>query len=270
MKIPPVINRCLLRRLTTLGLLSVLLSATSCGIYRNRILFATDQPAGLQQAVADTQRNYRIQEDDFLEIEVYTNRGELLIDPNFEIRKEIGVMGQQNQQQRQVPRYLVQQDGAATLPVVGSVPLAGLTLNQADSLLAQRYATLYEEPFVITRYTNKRVIVLGATAGQVVPLVNENTNLIEVLALAGGVTTQARTDNIRLIRGDLSNPEVQIIDLSTIQGMQAASLRVQSGDIIYVQPVQRVVSEAIRDISPVLGLITSLITLIVLIDRLNP
>ncbi len=256
--------------LPKLVLLGILLGTSSCGIYRNRILFATDQPAGLQQVAADVQRNYLIQENDYLEIEVYTNRGELLIDPNFEIRKEIGVVGQQGQQQQQVPRYLVRQGGLVLLPVIGDVRLAGLTLNQADSLLAQRYATLYEAPFVITRYTNKRVIVLGATAGQVVPLLNENTTLIEVLALAGGVTTQARTDNIRLIRGDLNNPEVQVIDLSTIAGMRAASLRVQSGDIIYVQPVQRVVSEAIRDISPVLGLITSIFTLIILIDRLNP
>ena len=245
-------------------------SMTSCSIYRNRILFSVDTEAlqgQLETAVAEAQRNYTIQEDDYIEIDVYTNRGELLVDPNNEIMKEIGIGNQNQQMIREKPSYLVREGGMAKLPVVGDVRLAGLTLYQADSVLAQRYATLYESPFVITRYINKRVIVLGTSVGQVIPLQNENTNLIEVLALAGGISNQSRTDNIRLIRGDLNNPEVQIIDLSTIQGMRAASLKVQSGDIIYVQPVQRVVSEAIRDISPIFGLVTSIITLILLIDR---
>lgn len=219
-------------------------------------------------AVAEATRNYTIQANDYLEVDVSTNRGEILIDPNFEITKEIGITGQ-NQALREEPRYLVRANGEVTLPVVGDVKLAGFTLYQADSILAERYATLYEDPYVITRYVNKRVIVLGTTVGQVIPLQNENMNLIEVLALAGGISNQARTDNIRLIRGNLNDPEVQVIDLSTIQGMQAASLKVQSGDIIYVQPVQRVVAEAIRDISPILSLITSVVTLIVLFDRIN-
>ena len=249
----------------------ILGGATSCSIYRNRILFSSDQgaPAGaLEMAVAEATRNYTIQANDYLEVDVSTNRGEILIDPNYEIIKEIGVTGQ-SQTLREKPRYLVRANGEATLPVVGNVALAGFTLYQADSILANRYATLYEEPYVITRYINKRVIVLGTAVGQVIPLQNENTNLIEVLALAGGITNQARTDNIRLIRGNLNNPEVQIIDLSTLQGMRAASLKVQSGDIIYVQPVQRVVAEAIRDISPILSLVTSVVTLVVLINRLN-
>ena len=181
--------------------------------------------------------------------------------------KEIGVTGQ-NTQQREEPRYLVREGGIVTLPVVGDVVLAGLTLNQADSLLARRYATLYEAPFVVTRYTNKRVFVLGTAVGQVVPLLNENTNLIEVLALAGGISNQSRTDNIRLIRGDLNDPEVQVIDLSTIEGMRQASLQVQSGDIIYVQPVQRVVAEAVRDISPILSVVTSVFAIFVLVRSL--
>ncbi|MEO0334740.1 MAG: polysaccharide export protein EpsE, partial [Bacteroidota bacterium] len=116
---------------------------------------------------------------------------------------------------------------------------------------------------------NKRVVVLGGLGGQVIPLTNENMSLIEVLALAGGVSQGSRTDNIRLIRGDLDDPEVRIIDLSTIQGVKKASLKVMPGDIIYVQPVQRVASEALRDISPIFGLITSTLTLILLVTRLT-
>ena len=253
-----------------LSLIGVVLLSylSSCRAYRNRIMFATEQSPDQQQlanAIAEANRNYTIRENDFLEMDVYTNDGELLIDPNFEIMQEIGRNGQ-NQQFREQPRFLVEADGTAKLPLVGDVPLAGLTLSQADSALEARYSAFYENPYVITRYINKRVIVLGATQSQVIPLQNENTNLIEVLALAGGIV-QGRTDNVRLIRGNLNEPEVHVIDLSTIAGMQIASLRVQPGDIIYVQPIQRVTAEVVRDISPILGLVTSLATIVLLVLR---
>jgi polysaccharide export outer membrane protein len=146
--------------------------------------------------------------------------------------------------------------------------LEGLTVNEAEALLQREYSAFYEDAFVIIRYTNKRVILLGYTGGQVVPLTNENMTLIEVLALAGGVGTQSRVDQIRLIRGDLDDPEVRLINLSTIEGMRDAELRVVSGDIIYVQPVQRIAGEALRDVSPIIGLITSTLSLVLLINNL--
>lgn len=222
-------------------------------------------------ASEEAKNNYTLQENDYIEVEVYTNEGELIIDPNNEIRRELnsGNMNQQQMRQQEKPRFLVREGGRVKLPMVGDIPLAGLTLNQADSLLEKEYSAFYEGAFVITRYINKRVIILGALGGQVVPLQNENTNLIEVIALAGGAGPQSRVDKIRLIRGDLDDPEVRIIDLSTIEGMKRASLKVFPDDIIYIEPVQRITGEAIRDISPILGLITSTMTLILLISRLS-
>lgn len=218
-------------------------------------------------AMGEADANYTIQKNDYIEIEVYTNEGEVIIDPNKEIMKEINASGR-TQQSQEKPRFLVRKDGYVKLPLLGNVKVAGLTLHSVDSLLEQKFSAYYKDVFVITKYANKRVIVLGATGGQVIPLQSENMNLLEVLALAGGISTQARTDNIRLIRGDLSHPEVRIINLSTIEGMKQSSLKVLPNDIIYVEPVQRITAEAIRDISPVLGLISSLFTLALLISRL--
>lgn len=244
---------------------------SSCGIYRKRILFQTETeilPANVELAVSEADDNYTLQESDFIEVEVYTNEGELIIDPNNEIMREIGAgMNMQQMNMRRNPQFLVRQGGLVKLPLLGDVPLEGLTVNEAEALLQREYSEFYEDAFVIIRYTNKRVIVLGSTGGQVIPLTNENMTLIEVLALAGGVGTQSRVDKIRLIRGDLDNPEVRLINLSTIEGMLDAELEVVSGDIIYVQPVQRIAGEAVRDISPIFGLISTTLTLILLINN---
>jgi polysaccharide export outer membrane protein len=221
----------------------------------------------LSAEVNAIEKNYVIQPNDFLQVEVYTNSGERLIDPDFQLIKELGL--NQNMNQRPTPRYLVQTNGQVRLPMIGSVELAGLTLQQSDSLLQLAYSEFYKDPYVLTRYDNKRVIVLGATGGQVIPILNEQTNMLEVLALAGGIATRGKASNIRLIRGDLSNPQVQVIDLSTIEGMQTASLNVQSGDIIYVEPIRRVLPETIRDIGPLVGVLSNIITLVVVIITVN-
>ena len=143
--------------------------------------------------------------------------------------------------------------------------ISGLTIKQAEQILQKAYGNFYEEPFVVVRFHNKRVIVLGAPGGQVIPLTNENMRLSEVLALAKGVPTEARVNNIRVIR----NEAVFIADLSTFAGYQKNNLVMQPGDIVYVEPVRRPFKEALRDYSPVISIVTSLATLIFIISQVN-
>ena len=181
--------------------------------------------------------------------------------------------GSQNPQQQQAggqyqtlknQSYLVKNDGFVILPMVGPVRLEGYSLSQADSVLAKAYNQYYEDCFVITRTLNRRVFLLGALGGYVVPLENEKVNLIEVLARHGGPHNYAKVSNIRLIRGDLQNPQVFLIDLSTVQGLRKYDLTLQPNDIIYVQPVRKTFFESIGDLAPILSLITGLATLVIL------
>jgi polysaccharide biosynthesis/export protein len=245
------------------------LAFSGCRAYKQDIMLQT--PADyvlLKEQLAAAERTYTIRPYDLLEVEVYTNKGERIIDPDFELMREIQ-MGAQARNMRILPQYLVQEEGQVRLPMVGDVPLAGLTLLQSDSLLARAYSNYYREPFVLTRFANKRVVVLGASGGQVIPLTNQNMSLLEVLALSGGIAGRGKAHNIRLIRGELDNPQVQLIDLSTIEGMRKASMQVQSGDIVYVEPIRRILPETIRDVAPVVGLISNVLTLVVVIISLS-
>jgi polysaccharide export outer membrane protein len=236
----------------------------SCNTYRQNILFRTDaEPYQLKSAALETENNYVIQNNDYLKVKVYTNKGEQIIDPNQELM--------QSGQVRNIidPEYLVQNEGFVNLPIIGSVKLAGLTLFQAGKFLEEKYNLYYKDAYVLVNFSNKRVIVLGATGGQVIPLLNENMDLIEVLALAGGLDNTAKAGNIRLIRGDINNPQIFVIDLTTIKGMRNHNLKVFPGDIIYIEPVRRVITETVRDISPILSIVTSLLTLFIVLQNLN-
>lgn len=261
----------------------------SCRLYNQNILFKTKEnvissKTQIEQIVSRAEKNYVIQKNDYIEIRVYTNKGEIIISPTNTTQTQPAPLIQPNlnpgagqvsgnQFPLIFPSFLVEQDGYAKVPMIGSVKLENLTLNQADSLLEIQFAKFYEEPFVRTRYSNKRVIVLKGQTGTIFPLVNEKVTLIEVLAQTGGVGNDLRAKNIRLIRGDLQDPTVFVIDLSTIDGLTRQNLVLEPNDIVYVEPVRKPFLESLSDINPLITLITStatfFVTLFLLIDQAN-
>ncbi|WP_345222447.1 polysaccharide biosynthesis/export family protein [Hymenobacter koreensis] len=316
-----------LPRALRLPLLAVLLallgSCASSRAYRQNILFRSEASTSpdttrLQGAIMQAAATYRIRPNDYLEVRVYTNQGERLIDPNGELGfgspgGATNTTGANTRASARVTTglpnrpgigaaaggagtggatsldYLVHPDGTVTLPVVYRVPVTGLTVPQLDSVLQVRYEQFYKGVFVQSRVTNNRIIVLGTPGGAVVPMTNENMNLLEVLAIVGGVDGGAaagggnngimsrggRAHNIRLIRpapnGDLKTAQVQIVDLTTVAGMRRANLRMQPNDVVYIEPVRRPFFEALQDVGPVLGLVSSItgfVTTLFLIRKL--
>ncbi len=224
--------------------------------------------AKMRASLATAEQNYIIQPNDYLDVQVFTNRGERILDPNGEILRSLSSGGILQNQVQERPRFLVQNNGVVKLPMVDYVKVSGLTLLQTDSLLQTLFTKFYKDVYVITRVMNNRIIVLGSPGGKVIPMVNDNMNLIEVLAQAGGIDKTGKAHNIRLIRGDLQNPSVQIIDLSTIEGMRKAALNVEPNDIVYVEPVRRIFLEALADYLPVFGAVTSVLTTYIVIKDL--
>ncbi|MFY0626457.1 MAG: polysaccharide biosynthesis/export family protein [Reichenbachiella sp.] len=218
----------------------------------------------LSVAVSKAERNYIIQVNDRLTLDVYTNKGERIVDPNNELIQA----GNQNRQRQEDLTYLVKIDGTAKFPIIGQIDLDSLTLDQAETLLQEKYDDYYKDSFVKLDYGNKRVVVLGAVGGQIIPLTDENLSIVEIIALSGGIEMGAKAQNIKLIRGNLNKPEVYQINLSTVDGMRQSAMPVEPGDIIYVEPWRRPFFEILKDITPVMSMITSTLALILVLQNL--
>lgn len=218
------------------------------------------QAAKLSAEARALERNYTIQPNDLIQVKVYTKNGEMIIDPEYELSKELNTNNRQN---RPDPEYLVRLNGYTYLPMVGDVELAGLTLHEADTKLKSLYDEFFIDPFVITNYSNKRVTVLGAPGGKIIPLTNENITVAEVLAMAGGMQENGNAESIKLIRGD----KTFLIDFSTIDAYYATNQIVQPGDIVYIEPIKRLLRGNAVEISVFLSLLTTTTTLLVLLLR---
>lgn len=224
-------------------------------------MFKYDDTTTLQQQAAVVERNYVIQPNDLLKLRVYTNKGELIIDPDYNLLRELPT---QTTQLRPDPSYLVDVNGIAKFPMVGELKVTGLTIRQTEEILQKAYAEFYTSPFVTLTFTNKRVIVLGLPVSKVVPLENDNVSLVEAIALAGGLDRNSKAHNIRVLRGQ----EFFVADLSTLEGYTRTNMILQPGDIVYVEPIRRPVSEALSDYVSLISLVTSLSTLILVISTL--
>lgn len=161
-------------------------------------------------------------------------------------------------------QYKVEFDGTVKLPVIGRTMLKGMTVREAENFLEEKYSAFYNKPYVLLEVTNRRVTIFPGSEGtaKVVLLENENTTLMEALAAAGGISQSGKAYNIKLIRGNLKNPEVYLIDLSTIEGVKEADLVLQANDIIYVEPQLRIGRDVIGEIMPYLTFITTTIIFI--------
>ncbi len=239
--------------------IGLILLVCACSSYKQNIMFKpSEEFVGKKSTEADgVVKNYVIQVNDYVKLEVYSNKGERIIDPEGALLNDKN-MAAQNQVRVQ-PTYLVTVDGTVKFPMIGSVALLGLTIREAEQKLQAEYDNYYKQCYVQLTFSNKRVIVLGSPGGQVVPLLNENVSLVEVIAMAKGIGLDGKSHNIRVIRGQ----DVFLIDLSTIDGITAGNMIVQPGDIIYVEPTRRPFTEGARDLAPVFSLVLSLSTLIV-------
>jgi polysaccharide export outer membrane protein len=193
-------------------------------------------------------KEYKLAPNDELTITISNNLGEEMIDP----------VNKMTASYRGIITY-IESDSLAKLPVLGRINLTGMTVREAEDSLEKQYSAFNQKCFVRVSVTNKRVTVFsGSTgsAGKVIKLDNPNTTLLEAIAMAGGVN-DGRAHKVKLIRGDLKNPQLYIIDLSTIEGMRKANLVLQANDIIYVEPRARIPEKIIATLAPYLTLLTT-------------
>ncbi len=207
---------------------------------------------------------YTIVPGDEISIQVYSRDGFKMVDVMGNLLNTSANLGNNGSD-----LFIVDNEGFAKIPILGQFYVKGYSEAELEKVLAERYAGLFVDPYVIIRVSNRHAIVFEGEKAEIIKLNNSPTNLIEVLAKAGGLDVYGKAFRIKIIRGDLKNPVVYMVDLSTIEGMRKANLIVENNDIIYVERKANYPRELLKDITPAIALVTSLSTLIFLVLRLG-
>lgn len=240
-------------------LFGMALFLTSCGWLNPNIMLKTGKDYQYTKFPDSTNtKDYRLSPNDILVFSIYSNDGFKLIDLTSLNNTNVGYHFENTLE------YLVESDGVCKLPILGRTKMAGMTIKEAESMLEEKYASYYVKPFVLLKVLNKRVIVFPGSAGdaKVIPLLNNNTTLIEALALAGGMADDGKAKQVKLIRENKDTHDVYLIDLSKIEGIKQASMVLQANDIIYVEPRRRVSTKIVQEIAPIVSILASVFVVI--------
>jgi protein involved in polysaccharide export with SLBB domain len=134
------------------------------------------------------------------------------------------------------------------------------TITQGD--LSQNVVLDSEDTVVvpvIAEDKKNRVFVFGEVNNPGVIPTRGDLTVVEALALAGGFKQRAVLGDARILRGDMTRPEVIACDIDRIlnKGDMSQNVKLRNGDMLYV-PKNAIgrVSDFLREISPILGFIT--------------
>jgi polysaccharide export outer membrane protein len=153
------------------------------------------------------------------------------------------------QDARATPRMVmlrVSQQGAIVVPLAGEVNVKGKTVADVQSELAKRYSKYIRNPQIgvmVTEY-RQRVSVMGAVQKPGVFELTGPKTVMDMLALAGGVTEKAG-NQVHVYRQDeKGNRQSMVIDLMVLANhtgaltdgpnTQAVNMAMQAGDVVNV------------------------------------
>jgi polysaccharide export outer membrane protein len=233
----------------------IALFLTGCGWLNPNIMLRTGKDFKYTKFVDSTNaKEYKLSPNDIIEFSLYSNEGFKLVDLTSLNNANMGYRFENSLQ------YLIELDGLCKLPILGKTKLSGMTIQECEIMLQEKYSAYYIKPYVLLKVLNKRVIIFPGSAGdaKVIPLQNNNTTLIEVIALAGGIADDGKARQVKLIRENGDKHDVFLIDLSKIEGIKLASMIVQANDIVYIEPRRRISSKIVQEIAPVISILTSI------------
>jgi polysaccharide export outer membrane protein len=174
-------------------------------------------PSATAQPAATAPAEYRLGAGDVVRISVYQN-------PDLSLETRIG------------------EAGVVSYPLLGSVRIGGMTVSQAEKLLADglRNGNFVKQPQVsmlVVQVRGNQASVLGQVnrPGRF-PIEVADMRLSDLLATAGGITTHG-ADTLTLVGTRNGQPFRKELDLPSIfrSDKREDDVLVQNGDVVYVE-----------------------------------
>lgn len=126
-------------------------------------------------------------------------------------------------------------NGRIRLPLIGSVPVAGLNVEEIQARLQERFSAYLQAPWVVVEvaeYKSQPLYLLGQFKSAGTYYMDRPLTLLQGLSLGGGLNDTANLRSARLIRDGQALP-VDIYDLME-GGSAVQNVWLRPGDSIYV------------------------------------
>ena len=153
---------------------------------------------------------------------------------------ELQLVGQKSS----TTKLLVKRDGSINIEDIGKLNIAGLSLDKVVELIKNKInlAFIGVEAYVtLAKVRDVQIIMSGNVYNPGSYTLNGNSNIFHALSVSGGPSESGSFRSIDLIR---NNKKIESVDLyeTFIFRKSSFNTRLRSGDLIFVNPVENVVS----------------------------
>ena len=258
---------CSLKKLTLSFFIAfTIMACFSCSYKQQQALFENNVSADTAVSEAIRVTNYRIKPQDLLQIRNLQNR-KYIVDEPVTSAASASTSSSNNDGQT----FQVEDNGNVTLPILGDVKVAGLTRTEAKNQIETLYRRELKDPIIELKIVNLKVTMLGEIKAQgIYNLIRDRTSLIEVIGEAGGLTEKANPKKVKIIRGDMKNPQVIEVDLSDINTLADSRIMLENNDIIYIAQNKRAIrTEKLQSMSAILQPVITLLNTALIIYTLT-
>ena len=142
------------------------------------------------------------------------------------------------QQAPTVQTYIVDNTGTVNYPVIGRIPLAGLTKSQAIDRIRELVSDYIKDPVVNIKIMSFKVTVLGEVLKPgTIPVSQEKISILDAIGAVGDFTIYGNRQNVLLIRENNDGSVSQYrVDLTLSNLFNSPYYYLQQNDKIYVEP----------------------------------
>ena len=151
---------------------------------------------------------------------------------------------QLNGQKEFIETFTINGDGSINIPDIGNLILAGLTLNEASSLIKSKVSSAFLGTVAyinLDKIRDVNILVSGNAEQPGVYTLTGNSNILHALTMAGGINDFGSYREINLIRDKKIIEVLDVYDL-LIDGNFNLKKRLRSGDVIFVETRKSIVS----------------------------
>jgi protein involved in polysaccharide export with SLBB domain len=144
---------------------------------------------------------------------------------------------------------IVNREATINVPDIGQVVLNGLTLSQAKRTITDRLGAVYSgirarRPTTFVDVTLGKLRTVGRIRDVVRPggyTISSVSTVLNALYSAGGPTPRGSMRDVRIIRHNVVYRNVDLYGY-ILTGSKAEDVRLQSGDVVFVPPVGKMVA----------------------------
>jgi len=209
-------------------LLLMMVNLCSCGLTKGKILFK-DQQVSTQ--VLDSVKQFaiqRIKKSDRINITVSSTEPSLMafLNPfgNTAGNNNEGLTG-----------YLVDLEGNIEFPLLGKIPVEGLTTKETEIIIKSKLSYYYKDLFVNVNLAGK-VYMINGNEGSTLNITNERLTILEALTQNLSKSELNDKSDVWIIREDSGKRFFSKIDLTSKKIFESPYFFLRSNDFIYIMP----------------------------------